>query len=71
MYVLDDRKGQWSEQTRLYASDGSAYDYFGISVISTTISLDSDATVVVGAVYDDNHDIEETGMCNGSNNHYL
>ena len=41
MYVRSN--GVWSEQQKLTASDGAAYDYFGYSV-----SIDGD-TAVIGA----------------------
>jgi len=46
-YVFIRSGGTWSQQAKLTASDGAAYDHFGRSV-----SVSSD-TVVVGAAYDD------------------
>jgi len=46
-YVFTRSGTTWSEQAHLTASDGAAYDYFGISV-----ALSSD-TALVGAYYDE------------------
>ena len=50
IYVYTRTDSTWSEQAKLLASDGDAYDYFGISV---SISSDGN-TAIVGAYGDDN-----------------
>jgi hypothetical protein len=53
-YVFGRHQGgtdSWNQVAKLTASDGSRYDYFGKSV-----SISGD-TVVVGAVYDDDHGV--------------
>ena len=48
-YVFSRIDGIWRQQAKLTASDGAAYDYFGVSV-----AVDGD-TAVIGAYYDDDN----------------
>jgi hypothetical protein len=50
-YVFERVGSSWSQQAKLTASDGAAYDHFGISV-----SVSGD-TALVGARHDDDHGI--------------
>ena len=54
-YVFSRIDGTWMQQAKLTASDGAAYDYFGISV-----AVDGD-TAVIGA-----HNDEDNGPSSGS-----
>ena len=57
-YIYTRTNGTWTQQSKLLASDGFSYDYFGVSV---SISSDGN-TVIVGSYGDDN----ENGINAGS-----
>jgi hypothetical protein len=54
-YVFVRTGGTWTQQAKLLASDGTAYDYFG-----TAVAVDA-GTVVVGANCDDNDKGPDSG----------
>jgi hypothetical protein len=56
-YVFQRNGGEWSEQTKLTASDGDSRDYFGVSV---GVSSDG-TTAVIGAPRDEDPNGERAG----------